>query len=150
MKGQKLIGDDGKTYVIDAFADGAVSSKLFFDAMNTYDDFLEKVSYLLSTWTDDESAPMALSLISDLYDSLKTKCGDFWTMGEKQRNATSGGTIDIEELKKRGIPGIMEGICSCSIEGMNPARVLWDAINQRRSEKGEIETGESAPKAEGH
>ncbi len=127
--------DKEKVYVIDAFAEGAVSSHLFFDVMNTYGNLFEKLSFLIDRCDCDDDADMVLSLISDLCDSLRAKHEDFWTMGKKQTNATDGGKIDIEELKKRGIPGIMEGVISCSMEGMNPARVLWDAINRRRAEK---------------
>jgi len=124
-----------KVYILDGFADGAVSYHLFSEILNDQDFFLSRVQRLLNAcdYDDKDELTNTAAVIGDLCELYSRKNEEYWAKGGEAKDATAG-KIDIEALSKRGIPGLMESIFACSIEGLNPAQVLWDAIRRRRGE----------------
>jgi len=126
---------EDKVYILDAFKEGAVSSELLFDILNAQASFLGKLKFAMEHSGDDaEQWPLAVSVMEDLCELFEKDADEYWEKGNEERKAT-GGNVNIEELRKQGIPNLIEGSIECGIVGLNPARVLWDAIHKVRGAK---------------
>jgi len=86
-----------------------------------------------SSGDDAEQWPVAVSVVEDLCNLFEKDANEYWEKGNEENKAT-GGNVNIEELRKQGIPNLIEGSIECGIVGLNPARVLWDAIHKVRGD----------------
>lgn len=127
-----------KVHILEDFHNGAVSAKLFSNVLNEQESFLKKIQFILDPAYDPEDAIEALVITEDLCSLFSRKCEDFWKKGERQIEATRG-KFDLEKSKGQALPGLIEGCIECEIVGLNPTKVLWDAIRKHRAEAEEEE-----------